>query len=298
MAPLSDNASKTVRHLITRTQRWWSVTAVVGLTILTLFTLLAAWLYLQSLFAWLGMGGKTAVVPNVSPPTATATWQPPSPMPTVAIATPQPSKTPFPTDATHNFSVVSYTFPTPQAPITIAPITVAPTSTATAPPAPPQLLIPSLGVASDIVPILVHDGQWDVSTLGTQVGLLQTTGAYPGDAMAMSFVGHVTLRSIGAGPFVGLIRLHHGDEIIYRWQGTDYIYAIDLTYLVPPEAVHRLYVPNGDRIVVTTCSGWDFIGRQYEQRLVLQATLIRKTHTPVLQPSNAYSSLESGQDRQ
>lgn len=152
---------------------------------------------------------------------------------------------------------------------------------ASAAPQPPALLIiPSLGVVEEIETVPVRDGQWDVSELGTSVGLLQTTGDKPGDDFAMTFVGHVTLPWPRIGPFANLIRLEHGQKVIYRWDGIDYIYRVESFMRVPPQRVDTLYEPDGDKILLVTCSRWDYLGREYAKRLITRAVLDRTEPTP------------------
>jgi LPXTG-site transpeptidase (sortase) family protein len=125
----------------------------------------------------------------------------------------------------------------------------------------------------------VIDGQWDISELGTAVGLLQTTGSRPGDNWGMAFIGHVTVPWPDTGPFADLILLEHGEEVIYRWNGTDYVYEVERVFLVSPQSVETLYQPHGDTIVLATCSSWDYLKRDYVQRLVTRARLVRQEKT-------------------
>lgn len=98
----------------------------------------------------------------------------------------------------------------------------------------------------------------------------------------MTFTGHVTRPWPEiAGPFADLVFLKHGEEVIYRWQGVDYVYEVERIFRVDPRAVDLLYVPDGDKIVLVTCSGWDFVGREYAERLVTRATLVRTEPAPV-----------------
>lgn len=150
----------------------------------------------------------------------------------------------------------------------------------TAVPSIPYLIIPSLGITQTIDAVPIVDGQWDISGLSTQVGLLDSTGTHPGDAYAMTFIGHVTLPWPGTGPFADLILLEHGEEVIYRWNGTDYIYQVERIFRADPRAVDLLYVPDGEKIVLVTCSGWDFVDREYNERLVTRAVLVRTEPAP------------------
>ena len=172
------------------------------------------------------------------------------------------------------------------------PATAAPTETHTATPAllprpssepitpevaPARVIIPSLGVDEAIIPIPIVDGMWDLSQLNTQVGWLTTTGERPGDGLAMVLIGHVTIRTGQSGPFGYLWRLHQGDEVIYRAGGTNYVYSILDKREVPPQEVSRLYVADGQRLLLITCADWDYLTRTYPRRLIVQAELVRQT---------------------
>lgn len=143
--------------------------------------------------------------------------------------------------------------------------------------APARVIIPSLGVDEAIIPIPIVDGMWDLSQLNTQVGWLTTTGERPGDGLAMVLIGHVTIRTGQSGPFGYLWRLHQGDEVIYRAGGTDYAYSILDKREVPPQEVSRLYVADGQRLLLITCAHWDYLTRTYPKRLIVQAELVRQT---------------------
>lgn len=143
------------------------------------------------------------------------------------------------------------------------------------------LIIPEIEVAQPIIPIFIRDGQWDISEIGGEIGHLESTGRHPHDELAMTFTGHVTLPWPDIeGPFANLIFLEHGEEIIYRWNGTDYIYEVERIFRVDPAAVDLLYQSEGNKLMLVTCSGWDFVGREYDERLVTRAVLVREEPSP------------------
>ncbi len=154
----------------------------------------------------------------------------------------------------------------------------APTPT---PPPPAQLIIPSLGVSKTLAYIPVENGQWNLENLESGIGHLQTTGEHPGDDVGMTFVGHVTRPWPEiAGPFADLIFMKPGDEIIYRWDGFDYVYGLEGFARVKPEAVEYLYIEDGDVITLATCDTWDYVEWEYADRLLARARLLRKVPTP------------------
>ena len=173
--------------------------------------------------------------------------------------------------------------------VTTQPPTITPLSSATPqpptstpePPAPAQLIIPSLDVAKTISYVPVVDGQWNIEALESGIGHLQTTGEYPGDDVGMTFIAHVTRPWPEiAGPFAELIFMKPGDEIIYRWQGIDYVYALESFARVKPELVESLYVPDGDVITLATCDTWDYVNWGYADRLLARARLVRQEPVP------------------
>jgi LPXTG-site transpeptidase (sortase) family protein len=148
------------------------------------------------------------------------------------------------------------------------------------PDTPPQLIIPSLQIMEAITDVPIREGQWDISQLHEQIGILETTGQYPGDDYAMTFVGHVAEPTTGNGPFSHLTTLRHGDTIVYRYGDTDYTYVIERLNWVSPSAVQMLYQPEGDKIILVTCTSWNVVEQDYTQRYIVQARLTQTTQTP------------------
>ena len=143
-------------------------------------------------------------------------------------------------------------------------------------PAQGRLLIPSLQIDSAIVDIPIVDGTWDLSALGTQIGWIATTGDQPGGSLAMAFVGHVTVSAAVRGPFADLWKTQLADEVVYRVGATDYIYAIQSKYAAQPDDVRRLYANDGQRLILVTCTDWNYLSRTYSERLIVQAELVRE----------------------
>ena len=70
------------------------------------------------------------------------------------------------------------------------------------------------------------------------------------------------------------------EPVIYRAGGIDYIYSIESTEQVKPDAVDALYVPDGRRLLLVTCSDWSYFWRQYARRLIVTAQLVRTEPSP------------------
>ena len=133
---------------------------------------------------------------------------------------------------------------------------------------------------ADITALPILNGSWDLGSLGTQVGWLTTTGDRPGGEAAMAFVGHVTVSAAIRGPFADLWKTHLADEIIYRVGGADYIYAVQSKYNAQPDEVKRLYVADGRRLILVTCTDWNYLTRSYSERLIVQAEWVRQEPSP------------------
>ena len=211
------------------------------------------------------------------------TPQPPTASPQQPTTNSQQSTISIEPTLTHHASHIT---PTLQSPISQSPDLPAPSPQPPPPnPPPAQLIIPSLGVSKTLEHIPVENGQWNLEELASGIGHLQTTGEHPGDDVGMTFVGHVTRPwpEIG-GPFADLIFMQPGDEIIYRWDGFDYVYGLESFARVKPEAVEYLYVQDGDMITLATCDTWDYVEWTYADRLLAYFRLLRKVPTPQEEP--------------
>lgn len=138
-----------------------------------------------------------------------------------------------------------------------------------------QLIIPALEIDAKAAQVDVREGLWDLEPLGDQIGWLHTTGARPGGELAMVFIGHVTLPPPGGpGPFLELHTLKPADEIFYRAGGKTYTYLVQGQRAVRPEAVENLYVKDGQKLLLVTCTGWNAASRRYDLRLLVEAVLV------------------------
>ena len=151
-----------------------------------------------------------------------------------------------------------------------------PTATVSAAQEPARFLIPALGVDEKVVDIPVVEGAWDISRLGVNIGRLETTGQSPDDTLAMTFIAHVTVSAIENGPFADLWTLQPLTQVIYRWGGTDYVYAIQGTDEIKPEDVNRLYLAHPGHLLLVTCTDWNYISETYDGRLLVDTVLIEQ----------------------
>ena len=179
---------------------------------------------------------ETAVSPALAPPT-TASLAPPS---VFIMATPVPQAAP----ASTKVAEASY------------------------------LRIPALNVSQVVVDLPLDNGRWDVSSLGNNVGRLDGTGAFPGDQLAPVLAGHMTFptsATLETGAFANLQNATYGTEIIYEVNGRTTTYTVTEISRVEPSEVERLFLEDGDSILLVTCTDWDENGRVYANRLLVRA---------------------------
>jgi LPXTG-site transpeptidase (sortase) family protein len=142
------------------------------------------------------------------------------------------------------------------------------------PASPPRQLIPDQEKDVEIRQVGILSGTWDLEHLGGEVGRLYTTGSHPGDDLAMVLVGHVTTAPGRYGPFAGIGQLAIDSQVVYRWAGQDYVYAVRSMELTGANDVQRLYVPDGGQLLLVTCDNWNFLSGQYQRRLIVTAEWI------------------------
>jgi len=136
------------------------------------------------------------------------------------------------------------------------------------------LHIPTLGVSQPINDLPLENGRWDVSALGEQVGRLGGTGTYPGDTLAPVFAGHMTFpasATLETGAFANLQYATYGTEVIYERNGEETVYTVAEISRVAPSDVERLFLEDGNSILLVTCTDWDGDGRVYTNRLLVRA---------------------------
>lgn len=140
-------------------------------------------------------------------------------------------------------------------------------------PFPTRLRIPALGLDAPIVAVPIREGEWDLSELSQDIGWLATTGAHPGDDLAMVFIGHMTLSAVERGPFAYLQDIEKGAEVVYSSAAGDYIYEVEQLSRVQPDDVRQLYLPDPEGLLLITCTDWDSNQRLYASRLLVRAAL-------------------------
>ena len=154
---------------------------------------------------------------------------------------------------------------------------IVPTTTPTAlppiPSDPGRLIVAKLNLTAPIVTVPVVNGEWDLTKLVYEVGLLAGTG-FPGQPGNAALSGHVTLLRRGDGPFRWLEKLVQDDEIIVQQDNTRYVYRVSGTRVVLPSDVTVLASTETPTLTLITCTDWDFLKADYTKRLIVTATLV------------------------
>lgn len=141
--------------------------------------------------------------------------------------------------------------------------------------APPgRLIIPGLEVEKDIEMLFLAEDSWDIQTLGAGIGLLEATGRHPNDHFSMVFAGHVSTDWSPWGPFANLSELEDGAQVIYQWNGDEYVYEISGRRQIQPSDGRLLFQENEDMILLLTCIGYDPFTGDYDERLLVEAKLV------------------------
>lgn len=161
---------------------------------------------------------------------------------------------------------------------TVAPAaTPVPTATPNVNRLPERLSIPALNVNAAIEPVTVDaQGNMDVPKLPEDVAWY-SKGPFPGDPGDAVMAGHLDWTN-GPAVFAHLSQLKPGDEItVQRPNGASVHFKVTSTKVYPSSAHPAdLFVTGGPaRLSLITCTGpWDVGARAYQERLVVDSTLI------------------------
>lgn len=177
--------------------------------------------------------------------------------------------------------------PTTSAPIADATATTRPrppaaSSTPTLPPTPrpPRLVIPEIKLDAEIVDVPIVDNAWNVDDLGQKVGWLAGTGTAPGDDYAPVLAAHVADGFGISGPFGYLWSLSLGGTVELDFGDQRYTYEVIDRRKAQPQDVAKVLIPDGNRLVLLTCEGWDLTRLDWNERLLVIAELRETTSRP------------------
>lgn len=166
--------------------------------------------------------------------------------------------------------------PGPELTVTAATTRLSPTQAIdepTAEAATARLIIPEIDLDAEIIDVPIVDNTWDVDDLGPHVGWLAGTGAAPGDDYAPVLAAHVSTNAGVAGPFGYLWSLSLGGTIELEVGDWRYTYEVVDRRKAQPAEVNKILIPDGERLVLLTCDGWDLTRLTYDERLLVIAEL-------------------------
>ena len=115
---------------------------------------------------------------------------------------------------------------------------------------------------------------WLIAGLKDEIAWMGNT-SWPGLGSNTGLAGHVTLKDGGDGPFKHLFDLASGEEVILHTEENIYTYQVregvvvgagDLTVTEPSDV---------SQLSLITCTGWDSRKREYQERLVVIAELVK-----------------------
>ncbi len=136
-----------------------------------------------------------------------------------------------------------------------------------------RLIIPEIKLDAEIVDVPIVDNTWNVDDLGTRVGWLAGTGSAPGDDYAPVLAAHVSTDTGVAGPFGYLWSLSLGGTIELEIGAWRYTYEVIDRRTAKPADVNKVLIPDGNRLVLLTCEGWDLSRLTYDERLLVISEL-------------------------
>lgn len=110
---------------------------------------------------------------------------------------------------------------------------------ATAAPAPPQLIIPRLGLHTAIGSNLAYGPAF------------YPTSARPGTPYTIAIAGH---RTTHTHPFWALNTLRRNDRIIVVWHGTRHVYRVTGMMAVKPTDWNAVRDVGHERLILSTCT--------------------------------------------
>ena len=137
-----------------------------------------------------------------------------------------------------------------------------------------RIIIPALDLDTVVKYVPFKGVTWLIAGLKDEIAWMGDT-SWPGLGSNTGLAGHVTLKDGGDGPFKHLLDLTSGEEVILHTEENIYTYRVrevvvvdagDLTVTEPSEV---------SQLSLITCTGWDSEKREYKERLVVTAELVK-----------------------
>ncbi|MFT5195029.1 MAG: LPXTG-site transpeptidase (sortase) family protein [Cellvibrionaceae bacterium] len=136
-----------------------------------------------------------------------------------------------------------------------------------------QLILPSIAITSTIVDVPIISGNWDISQLDQDAGILEGFKKHPEGSGPLVIVAHATTQWPTAGPFANLQLMSLGDPIILKIEDTEYLYELSRFLIVDTTNVGVLNKNGEDGIVLVTCGNYNSLTGLYGSRLVAYGNL-------------------------
>jgi LPXTG-site transpeptidase (sortase) family protein len=155
---------------------------------------------------------------------------------------------------------------------TLAAPTQLPEPTPTPQVAATHLVIPVLGLETDLVEAPISGGTWDVSKFHDEVAHLEST-AYPGLPGNAVLAGHVRTAR-GLGRFRNLVDMQPGDLIIVQAGPISYVYQVMWVRVLEPTDVEVVMPTTETVITLLSCTNWDNRTWTYRNRVAVRAELV------------------------
>ncbi len=135
------------------------------------------------------------------------------------------------------------------------------------------LVIPQLGVETEILGVPLSEGKWDTTWLGQSAGWLNET-AYPTWEGNTVITGHVWDSWNQPGLFSNLKELKYGDQFEIHAYGMTYTYEVRSTERVREDNLSVLGHSEFDTVTLLTCESYNFWTGDYRYRRAVQAVLV------------------------
>lgn len=160
-------------------------------------------------------------------------------------------------------------YPTPIPPPAIGPVRPgAPLDTSSV----TRLVIPSLGVDSEVKYVPFDGTTWNVNGLKQEIAWLGDT-SWPGLGSNTVLAGHLILSGGVSGPFERLDDLRPGDQVLVYTEKGLYVYVTDGQRVVDERDFSVVEASIEPQLTLLTCTGWDPLLKRYLKRRVVVANL-------------------------
>lgn len=159
----------------------------------------------------------------------------------------------------------------------LTPVVASPTPAQAGPLPPGRLIVRSIGVNAQVLPVGVQNGAIGVTNESYDVGWYKL-GPAPGDPGDAIIDGHLDWYDTSRAVFFNLRNLQVGDDIeVQRLDGISHHFKVTNVHSVPYNAtIPGLFDVTGpSRLSLITCGGqWDFKKGEYLQRVIVDSALV------------------------